>query len=187
MIWLVKRTGLRPAKMVEIEVNEHENILNTLRILIPTKKRRNIKALIRNFPITLKDATTFKHYAVSRLQYLSVMASFGFAIKESNALFLGVSGRPIKKTSLERDFARIVDRADFGDEQVCLSMFRHRFITIDVIIHLKEFMQASGKGRQGMTILDCESVLKRVSVKTGHGSPDSLWHYIDLAWDEIEV
>ncbi len=38
-----------------------------------------------------------------------------------------------------------------------------------------------------MTDADYRSILKRVAVKTGHGSVESLWHYIDLAWDEMDV
>ena len=38
-----------------------------------------------------------------------------------------------------------------------------------------------------MTDIDYESILKRVSAKTGHGSVQSLWHYIDLAWEELGV
>lgn len=66
-------------------------------------------------------------------------------------------------------------------------MFRHRFITYEVTAHLKEFIDKSGKSRQMMTDIDYESILKRVAVKTGHGSVQSLWHYIDLAWEELGV
>ncbi|MER2540047.1 MAG: hypothetical protein ABTQ26_12475 [Azonexus sp.] len=52
---------------------------------------------------------------------------------------------------------------------------------------MKEFMEVSGKSRQMMTDIDYESILKRVAVKTGHSDPQSLWHYIDLAWDELGV
>lgn len=38
-----------------------------------------------------------------------------------------------------------------------------------------------------MTNKDYESILKRVATKTGHGSVESLWHYIDLAWKEINI
>ena len=38
-----------------------------------------------------------------------------------------------------------------------------------------------------MTDIDYQSILKRVATKTGHGSIESLWNYIDLAWDEIDV
>jgi hypothetical protein len=38
-----------------------------------------------------------------------------------------------------------------------------------------------------MTDSDYRSILKRIAAKTGHGSPESLWHYIDLAWREMDV
>jgi hypothetical protein len=77
--------------------------------------------------------------------------------------------------------------AGYKDVQACFSMFRHRFITFEVVVHLKEFMAKAGKSRQMMTTDDYESILKRVAAKTGHGSTQSLWHYIDLAWTEIDV
>jgi hypothetical protein len=187
MIWLMKRAGLRPAEMVEISVREHMNILQLKRVLIPTKKRRRDHSPLRSFPITLKDATVFQRYLTSRTKYCEVLRQSGQTTEPSDALFLGVDGSPIKKTSLERDFARLVVAAGFRDVQACFSMFRHRFITYEVIVHLKEFMASAGKTPQVMTSTDYESILKRVSVKTGHGSVQSLWHYIDLAWKEIDV
>ena len=50
-----------------------------------------------------------------------------------------------------------------------------------------EFMGSAGKTRQLMTDADYRSILKRIATKTGHGSEDSLWHYIDLAWQEMDV
>lgn len=38
-----------------------------------------------------------------------------------------------------------------------------------------------------MTDSDYRSILKRIAAKTGHGSPESLWHHIDLAWEEMNV
>ncbi len=187
MIWLMKRTGLRPSEMVEIDVKEHTNILHSKRLLIPTKKRRREHAPLRSFPITLKDATVFQRYLIARKRYSSVLECAGQDETPSDALFLGVDGTAVKKASLERDFSRLVTAAGFRDVQACFSMFRHRFITYEVIVHLKEFMQTSGKTKYLMTETDYESILKRVAVKTGHSSPKSLWHYIDLAWEEIDV
>jgi len=187
MIWLMKRAGLRPAEMVEISVNEHVNILQLKRVLIPTKKRRRDRAPLRSFPITLKDAAVFQRYLTSRTKYGEALQRAGQTMEPSDALFLGVDGSPIKKTSLERDFARLVAAAGYIDVQACFSMFRHRFITYEVIVHLKEFMASAGKTPQIMTSTDYESILKRVATKTGHGSVQSLWHYIDLAWKEIDV
>ncbi|CAE6752833.1 hypothetical protein R69776_03007 [Paraburkholderia nemoris] len=187
MIWLMKRTGLRPSEMVEIDVKKHRDILHSKIILIPTKKRRRERAPLRSFPITLKDATVFQRYLIARTRYCSALECAGQDAASSDALFLSVDGTAVKKSSLERDFSRLVTAAGFHDVQTCFSMFRHRFITYEVIVHLKEFMTLSGKTSQLMTHTDYESILKRVSVKTGHGSVKSLWHYIDLAWEEINV
>ena len=48
-------------------------------------------------------------------------------------------------------------------------------------------MVGSGKTRQIMTDSDYRSILRRVATKTGHGREESLWHYIDLAWGELNV
>jgi hypothetical protein len=109
------------------------------------------------------------------------------AYEDPKTVFLGVEGEAIRKTSLEKDFERLVRASGHTDVQACLSMFRHRFITYEVMVHLKEFMGSAGKTRQLMTDSDYRSILKRITAKTGHGSPESLWHYIDLAWEEMDV
>lgn len=187
MIWIMKRTGLRPSEMAEMSVSKHLTVLQSKKLLIPIKKRRREHAPLRSFPITLKDATVFQRYLTARAKYCEALQEAGQLAAPSDALYLGPNGSPIKKSSLERDFSRIVAAAGFEDVQACLSMFRHRFITYEVIVHLKEFMTSSGKTAQVMTKVDYESILKRVASKTGHGSVQSLWHYIDLAWKEINV
>ena len=187
LVWIMKRTGLRPSEMGELSVKEHENILQTKRFLIPSKKRRRHTAPMRSFPITLKDASVYQRYAAGRVKFYDALESSGMTVDRSDALFLSVEGAPIKTSSLQREFARLVRAAGFQDVQACLSMFRHRFITYEVIVHLKEFMANSGKTKHLMTETDCMSILKRVATKTGHGSARSLWNYIDLAWQEINV
>lgn len=102
-------------------------------------------------------------------------------------MFLAEHGKPIKSASLSTEFARLVSAAGYPDVKACLSMFRHRFITYEVIVHLKEFMAKCGKTHHLITDSDYMSILKKVATKTGHKSVKSLWHYIDLAWAEINV
>ncbi len=184
MIWMMKRVGLRPSEMVEIDVVLHQKILITKEILIPTKKRRKKVSPIRRFPITIRDATIFKRYLTSREKFIE---TFPDNNRENRTLFLGNDGGNIMKTSLEKDFSRLAALSGYQDIQTCFSMFRHRFITYEVIVHFKEFMKGTGKTRQLMTDIDYRSILKRVATKTGHGTEKSLWHYIDLAWDELNV
>jgi site-specific recombinase XerD len=187
MVWMMMHTGLRPSELVEMSVREHINILVTRILKLPTKKRRKIKAPIRSFPILLNAATVVHRYLIARTTYCKILQGAGGEPNLGDSFFLTLDGEPIKKSSLEKDFERLTVDAGYKDVQACLSMFRHRFITYEVTVHLKEFIENSGKSRQMMTDIDYESILKRVSAKTGHGSVQSLWHYIDLAWEELGV
>jgi site-specific recombinase XerD len=186
-IWLMRRTGLRPAEMVEISVEAHSQIMKEKELLLPTKKRRRKIAPIRRFPITLTDSAVFLRYREARAKFIRVTRENGHVIPESDSLLLGINGLPIKKGSLEREFSRLTKLAGFESCEACLSMFRHRFITLEVVVHIREFIVASGKTRQMMTDVDYVSILERVAAKTGHGSPRSLWHYVDLAWKQMDV
>jgi site-specific recombinase XerD len=187
MIWMMMRTGLRPAELVQMSVKDHETILATRTLKIPTKKRRKVTAPMRHLPILLDAATVIYRYLLSRTAYCDAIQRAGNEPNPGSAFFLTLDGEPIKKTSLEKDFERLAVLAGYKNVQACLSMFRHRFITYEVTVHLKEFIDKAGKSRQMMTDIDYESILKRVSTKTGHGSVQSLWHYIDLAWEELGV
>ena len=187
MVWMMMRTGLRPAELIQMSVKDHNNILTTRALKIPTKKRRKVTAPMRHFPILLDAATVIYRYLLSRTTYCDALKRAGIEPNPGTAFFLTLDGEPIKKTSLEKDFERLVVLAGYKEVQACLSMFRHRFITYEVTVHLREFIDKSGKSRQMMTDIDYESILKRVADKTGHGSVQSLWHYIDLAWEELGV
>ncbi|PKO27988.1 MAG: hypothetical protein CVU32_01900 [Betaproteobacteria bacterium HGW-Betaproteobacteria-5] len=187
MIWIMMHTGLRPSELDEMQVMEHEKILQTRKLLIPTKKRRKHNAPKRSFPLLINSASVVHRYLLARKSYCESLISAGIKPNPGESFFLRLDGNPIKKSSLEKDFERLANKAGYKGVQACLSMFRHRFITYEVIAHLKEFIQHSGKSRQMMTDIDYQSILKRVATKTGHGSIESLWNYIDLAWDEIDV
>jgi hypothetical protein len=187
MVWMMTHSGLRPSELVEMSVKEHANILITRSLKLPTKKRRKIKAPIRSFPILLNAATVVHRYLIVRETYCHYLKKAGSDPNPGDFFFLTINGEPLLKSSLEKDFERLATTAGYKDVQVCLSMFRHRFITYEVTAHLKEFIENSGKSRQMMTDIDYESILKRVAVKTGHGSVKSLWHYFDLAWEEMGV
>ena len=144
-------------------------------------------SFVRSQLITLQDATYVARYFVNRQAFLDALAERGIDVSSATTFLLARNGSAIEKGSLEKDFERLSKAAGYHDVQSCLSMFRHRFITYEIIAHLREFMTAAGKTRHLMTDADYRSILKRVAVKTGHRSVESLWHYIDLAWDEMDV
>src|SRR5471030_1210392 len=106
MVWLLKRTGLRPSEMVAIDVSLHSNILNKRILFIPTRKQRKDVAPLREFPITLKDAGVVQRYLLTLQKYRVTLAAHNSSNHPENSLFLSASGGNVEKSSLERDFAR---------------------------------------------------------------------------------
>jgi site-specific recombinase XerD len=187
MIWLLRRTGLRPDELASMTETENSNVLQTKLLIIKTAKRRKKVTPKRQFQITTKDALIVKRYLSNRDTWLNhLVATKRLEAKES-ALFLSENGKAISKESLTRDFARLVEGIGLSDTKTCLSMFRHRFITYEVIAYLTEFMDNTNKSKILMTDEDYRGILRKVTDKTGHGSPESLWQYIDLAWEEMNV
>ncbi len=187
MVWIMKRTGLRLSEMTSISLADHVNILKTKTLIIPTRKRRKFIAPKRAFPITLKGAGTVKRYLLARDKFVIFLKQQDKRYQDVQQLFLTRTGTVIENNSIKKDFNRLVKVAGYKETKACLSMFRHRFITYEVIAHLKAFISNHEKSRQMMTDSDYRSILKRVATKTGHGSVDSLWHYIDLAWNELDI
>lgn len=186
-LWMMKRTGLRPEELHEIPLVENQNILKTKCIIIPTKKRRKREAPRRSFRIEGADARKFSRYIRARTYFIDILKNDNSDYQPPDQILLGREGEEIRKESIRKDFDRLVKDAGYADVKTCLSMFRHRFITREVIVYFKEFMSSSNKTRAMITDADYRSILKRIATKTGHGSEESLWHYIDLAWDEMGV
>ncbi len=67
-------------------------------------------------------------------------------------------------------------------------MFRHRFITNMVKIHLCSFMDKNPiKNKYNFNEHDYSTILRKVAGFTDHKDPKSLFYYIDLAWEELDV
>lgn len=186
-LWMMKRTGLRPEELHEIPLDKNNNVLKEKCIVIPTKKRKKQIAPLRSFRIEGVDARKFNRYLRARNQFIDFLENQNSGYRAPNQILLGREGEAVKKESIRKDFDRLVNGAGFSEVKTCLSMFRHRFITREIIVYFKEFMTNTNKTRAMITDADYRSILKRIATKTGHGSEESLWHYIDLAWDEMGV
>jgi site-specific recombinase XerD len=182
MIWLLKRTGLRPGEMVALSLRENSAPFETHALIIPTLKRRRTTPPPRKFGILPKDELMVFRYLIARNAWFEFAARKLPQLKRSDSLFLSVApgrlGQDIAKTAIEKDFRRLCIHAGHRDQESCLSMFRHRFITYEILAHLKVWEQRKGAVT---TLDDYRSILERVRIKTGHATVDSLWHYIDLA------
>jgi hypothetical protein len=141
-------------------------------LILPTMKRRAQNPPMRNFEITENQAIRVGLYLRARKAWVAFLKSRDSNVKDSASMFLSVEpgklGRPVGKKALEKDFEMLTKKAGFGDQQTCLSMFRHRFITDQISMHLKAFDAQKGI----MNKQDYRTLLEKVREKTGHRSVD---------------
>jgi len=114
-----------------------------------------------------------------------MLQSQGKLMDPQNMIFLdSTDGNPLTIFALQKDFQRLV-RAAAPEQDVCMSMFRHRFVTNMIRIHLQAYMVSGGKERLLLADPDYRSILRRICAFTGHGNERSLLNYIDWAQKEL--
>lgn len=185
MLMMMERTGLRPGELATMSLKGNLRSTNGQRpyLELPTLKRRRLNPPPRHFYINNDLALRVRIYMRERNVWLKTCQERDPELTDHDAMLLstepGKHGHAIANTALEKDFEKLCLRAGDEGAQSCLSMFRHRFITLEVRLHLKEL----GKGKTELNKQDYRIVLEKVREKTGHKNIDSLWHYIDLAYE----
>lgn len=189
LLLLFEATGCRPGEAALLSVKDNENCVSTGVITLTTLKRRRAKDPKRRIPLDKGTAIKLEVFIHKyRHDLLKRLRAQGIEVRPEDKIFLGCrNGDPLTSASLIRDFQRIACAAGV-EQRACASMFRHRFVTNMVKLHLLALMQDHpGATRALLTEGDYRTILKRVATFTGHGSEESLFHYIDWAWEELEV
>lgn len=187
---LLEATGLRPQELVTIPCKSNIDLLKRCQLAIPTLKRRDGK--IRTIPIPRNIAMKIEIFINSHRKKLAQRLIDSGAVQSANeiddVLYLNAeNGKEVLPDAAYQDFRRLTVKAGIKQKN-CQKMFRHRFITNMVKLHLIGFMDKNPlKTRHIVTDSDYRTILKKVSTFTGHKSPDSLMHYIDLAWEELDA
>ncbi|WP_426336995.1 hypothetical protein ACN9MY_06210 [Pseudoduganella sp. R-31] len=199
ILWLLQATGLRPGEMMLLTLSDLEAVIACEKdakstLLIPTLKRRRNDPPRRAFVLHGAQVESVRRYLIALRSWKTACRSHGIEKGNAGAVFLGTKpgefGGSLTLSALEKDFLELRNEAGLSGQQVCFSMFRHRFITLEVRKLLKEFKLT---GKKIVTDSDYRALLERVRQKTGHADVRSLWHYIDLArnddglWDNVEA
>lgn len=187
LLLLLEATGARPGELARLSVEENLDCFTRGVIVIPTLKRRGVVIPSRKIPIDKSVAIKIQVFIQKyRSTLLKALTSNGVCAKPKDRILIGcVKGSPIPEASLTKEFCRIVEKAGI-EQRACMSMYRHRFITNMVRIHLEAFLsETPNRRRKLMTEADYRTILRRVCVFTGHKSEESLFHYIDWVWDEM--
>lgn len=184
LLELLEATGARPGELARLSASRNEDCYRSQELILMTlKRRRHFERKIKLQPGVAMRLTIFlrKH----RTSLLNAIQVSGGKVDPKDRVFLGVSGSPMSERSMGSEFSRISKLAGLSRLQSCMSMFRHRFITKQVAIHLSAYL-GEGESVKGLvTGGDYRTILKKVATTTGHGNENSLMHYIDLAWEEL--
>lgn len=184
LLELLEATGARPGELSMLSASDNEDCYKKGElVLITLKRRRYIERKIKLQPGVAMRLTVFlkRH----RATLLKAIRATGIEPAAGGRVFLGITGLPISARSMVSEFCRISKSAGLAEYQSCMSMFRHRYITKQVAIHLRIYLSENNKTKEMMTDGDYRTVLKKVAATTGHGSELSLLPYIDLAWEEL--
>lgn len=188
LLLLLEATGARPGEIVLLQLSKNAQCARTNRLVIPTLKRRHAHDPDRKIPISSEVAIKIElHIAKFRNPLLEMLQSCGKHPLPNDRLLLSLKGHPLPVATLTKDFQRIVKVAKV-EQPACQSMFRHRFITLMIARHLRDFLSPHPhRNRAMITESDYRSILRKVATFTGHAREESLFHYIDWAWEEIGV
>lgn len=184
LLELLEATGARPGELSRLSVSDNEDCYKTQElVLITLKRRRHFERKIKLQPGVAMRLTVFlKKY---RLALLMAIQATGAVSEPKDRIFLGISGLPMSERTMVSEFFRISKTAGLSEYQSCMSMFRHRYITKQVAIHLGIYLSENNKTKELMTDGDYRTMLKKVATTTGHGSETSLLRYVDLAFEEF--
>ena len=187
---MLEATGLRPQELVQIEYANNIELIENYKIKIPTLKRE--EGRFRVIPLERGVAIKVQLFMeVHRKRLIERLIKYGLITNENtvdDCIFLGSdSAKQVQPDAAYQEFRRLNLRAGV-EVKSCQSMFRHRFITNMVKIHLISFMDKNPiKNKYNVNEHDYRTILRKVAGFTDHKDPKSLLSYIDLAWDELDV
>ena len=184
LIRTMKLMGLRPEELHELPLELNNNITRTKQITAPTRKRGD-PSLVRRFKIDFPSARRFNQYLEARQEYIDFLQSKGIYCLQPNNFFIGENGKALKKSSITKEFDRLCEGAGLTSSRVCLSMFRHRFVTREINIRLEARFAKNPHLKNGWTPELRDSVCLEVAELTGHADPDSLYNYFYAEYKAI--
>ncbi|MCA4965789.1 hypothetical protein [Pseudomonas sp. Y24-6] len=190
-IWFLERTGGRPSELANYEVPDREEYAEKYNLVLPVAKKRKRQWPTRNFQLTDYDITEVNAYLDCRQEYVDHLISLGRLDEAPLSMILTEQGKPMKTRSLQKDFSRLVKSAGLYSEKISMSLFRHRFITLHILLELRDELGEDADSKHRLTDIWGEAVRRkicdRVAEKTGHADGDSLRPYYDRVFAMAKV
>lgn len=181
MLLLLEHTGARRGEISRIKVKDILDALAMEEPMLRLETWKQGKGSERYIPIhkmLLNDIK--KHIDMHRRK---VIKNFKEKKDDGFLLISETKGEGLSPDTITSEIANLKKEAGIK-EKISPHMFRHAFITKRFVMLIKEHeIKNSDQFRQAL--LDSKSFIAEVMMWTGHKSPDSVEHYIHLAFKEV--
>lgn len=180
MLVLLADTGIRREELTWIRVSDIVGASADRKLPVRTSKRKgNPYRLIpisdETFRMLLEYIDVTRSIQVRRLNRRKI----GF--KDQGWLFCTREGFKMAPSTVSQLFCDL--RAEAGlTERISAHMLRHRYITLQVMARLRSLSRRGSIGVEALT-----TVLSKIASLSGHSSLDSMWRYVDWAYEELEA
>lgn len=180
LVTLLADSGIRREEATWIQCCEVKDaICNAGRLRIRTSKRRGNP--LREVPIPDSTLDMLERFIdVQRAIHMRNIKGRRPDFVDMGWLFCGYGGRKLAPTSLTHIFSMLRQHASIQG-RATPHMLRHRYITLQIIARLNSLQHSS----VGLEMLS--TILSQVASLSGHSSIESLWTYVDWAFDEFDA
>lgn len=177
---MLEATGARRIEVVNLTVQNIKDAYIEGKIRTDTAKSDSDSP--REIPIAKEWlAPVLLYINTHRKKMVRKMISDGKLKEDTGFLFLSTTtGGQLSEETITKVLSRLRKAAGITDK-ACAHMFRHRFITIQVATRLKGYI------KQDLPMDVQHTILTKVAQLSGHSDPHSLLHYIDLAFEELNI
>ncbi|MDB6063740.1 MAG: site-specific recombinase, phage integrase family protein [Verrucomicrobiaceae bacterium] len=179
LLGILADTGCRRSEASMLTVNDILQAKDSGRLVLRTAKR--VDEFLRLVPVpeaTVDAALSF--IETQRAMLVNRLLSLGIISEEPQWLFLTIRGEILNSETITQDIARLRKTAHIA-QPATAHMLRHRWITIQVAERFRAYQDRK------IPIDITTTILTNVASLTGHKSIDSLWGYVDLAFNEIGI
>ncbi|WP_238341005.1 tyrosine-type recombinase/integrase [Pseudomonas mosselii] len=179
IVVLLADSGIRREELTWIRC---ENIklaaLNGNSLRVRTSKRRGNPE--REIPLPSETVSMLLEFLdVHRALRMKRLEKKVPSFVDEGWLFCTVSGAKMSPASVSQLFGKL-RKLSQTQGRASPHMLRHRYITLQIVSRIRA-MRRQNIGLEALT-----TILSRVASLSGHGSLQSLWAYVDWAFDELD-
>ncbi|WP_349735808.1 tyrosine-type recombinase/integrase [Pseudomonas jessenii] len=179
LLTVLADAGVRREELTSITIDSVLDAAKSGRLKVATSKRKGNPE--REIPLPEVTVQTLNEYVkTTRAVHVHKLFKRDPGFVDRGWAFCTRMGSRMAPASVTQLFSDL--RCEAGVTEIATAhMLRHRFITLQLVTRLKSIGNKRSIGVELLT-----TILSKLASVSGHSSIDSLWRYMDWAYEELE-